>query len=126
MSRDLNEIFDLARLRRAWGDTSAAGAAVPTPAPVPAAAAGATTGLRPLRMLDQLGEALESEFPSHMTGLRYHLDLVRGRLQVLLGEGTATALSPEEAAVCHAELQAHLDQLEDLMDALSLTAKAAG
>ncbi|HNN90830.1 MAG TPA: hypothetical protein PKI03_01125 [Pseudomonadota bacterium] len=135
MSSDLKEIFDLARLRRAWGDKNAGPPAGPSsnsdegspvvaePEPPPPR--------RPLQILDGLCDAVRSEFPTHASALAYHLDILRHRLSALLGEpepgGGSTAAAgkkselPTELAVAyHVDVQEQLDQLEDLIDALSL------
>ena len=145
MSRDFKEIFDLARLRRAWGDASV------SPPPPPAVEDEALIEVRPkerptdgrstpqasapavspLAVLDQLAEAIAQEFPSHAVALGYHVDLLRSRLKSLVGEGeqgsgpiAATELPAELASAYHADVQENLDQLEDLIDALSLPVRS--
>lgn len=145
MSRDFKEIFDLARLRRAWGDASAA---PPAPAAIEdealievrpkerpsdgrSAPAASLAPVSPLAVLDQLAEAIAQEFPSHAAALGYHVDLLRSRLMSLVGEGgqsngttAAIELPAELAFAYHADVQENLDQLEDLIDALSLPARS--
>lgn len=147
MSRDFKEIFDLARLRRAWGDASAA---PPAPAAIEdealievrpkerpsdgrSAPAASLAPVSPLAVLDQLAEAIAQEFPSHAAALGYHVDLLRSRLKSLVGEGgqsngtsttAAIELPAELAFAYHADVQENLDQLEDLIDALSLPARS--
>ena len=145
MSRDFKEIFDLARLRRAWGDASAA---PPAPAAIEdealievrpkerpsdgrSAPAASLAPVSPLAVLDQLAEAIAQEFPTHAAALGYHVDLLRSRLMSLVGEGgqsngttAAIELPAELAFAYHADVQENLDQLEDLIDALSLPARS--
>ncbi len=143
MSRDFKEIFDLARLRRAWGDASAEPAAPaesgddfsrpaanqPVAAPSPnASGSSRAKPVSPQILLDQLADAVATEFPAHATALGYHLDILRSRLNALVGErgpSTHAPASPVElpaelAFAYHADVQENLDQLEDLIDALSL------
>lgn len=145
MSRDFKEIFDLARLRRAWGDASAA---PPAPAVIEDEALievrpkerpsdgrsvqqTSLAPVSPLAVLDQLAEAIAQEFPTHAAALGYHVDLLRSRLMSLVGEGgqsngttAAIELPAELAFAYHADVQENLDQLEDLIDALSLPARS--
>lgn len=151
MSRDFKEIFDLARLRRAWGDASAA---PPAPAAIEdealievrpkerpsdgrSAQQASLAPVSPLAVLDQLAEAIAQEFPTHAAALGYHVDLLRSRLKSLVGEGgqsngngngngttAAIELPAELAFAYHADVQENLDQLEDLIDALSLPARS--
>lgn len=145
MSRDFKEIFDLARLRRAWGDASAV---PPAPAVLEdealievrpkerpsdgrSAPQSSLAPVSPLAVLDQLAEAIAQEFPTHATALGYHVDLLRSRLKSLVGEGgqsngttAAIELPAELAFAYHADVQENLDQLEDLIDALSLPARS--
>jgi hypothetical protein len=138
MSSDLKDIFDLARLRRAWGDKSGPPPSGPPSDSEVVAASPSEPVSQPVRrpqiVLDLLGEALRSEFPTHVSALSYHLDILRERLRTLLGEPAAapggesspavTGEVPAElATACHADVQDHLDQLEDLIDALSLPAQ---
>lgn len=137
MSSDLKEIFDLARLRRAWGDKNVGPATGPPPIPDGESVVASEPEPPPLRMplqiLDNLVVAVRSEFPTHASALSYHLDILRERLRVLLGEappgvgrdpatGQPGELPTELAAAYHSDVQEHLDQLEDLIDALSLPA----
>jgi len=145
MSRDFKEIFDLARLRRAWGDAAAeppappasgddfaaapAGTAVAAPPAAGPAHKAMPALLPPLVLLAQLDDAVAQEFPAHAAALRYHLDILRHRLQALVGESApsgspAGELPAELATAYHADVQENLDQLEDLIDALSLPAKS--
>lgn len=145
MSRDFKEIFDLARLRRAWGDASAAPPAPaviedealievrPKERPSDGRSAQQTSlaPVSPLAVLDQLAEAIAQEFPTHAAALGYHVDLLRSRLMSLVGEGgqsngttAAIELPAELAFAYHADVQENLDQLEDLIDALSLPARS--
>ena len=147
MSRDFKEIFDLARLRRAWGDASAV---PPAPAVLEdealievrpkerpsdgrSAPQSSLAPVSPLAVLDQLAEAIAQEFPTHAAALGYHVDLLRSRLRSLVGEGeqsngtrttAAIELPAELAFAYHADVQENLDQLEDLIDALSLPARS--
>lgn len=148
MSRDFKEIFDLARLRRAWGDTAAEQAPPPVrdegflrlqpessvAVPPEIAAQGAVRSVLPppLVLLDQLQTAVAQEFPEHAAALQYHLDILQSRIHALVGEGAqptsgqaAPAELPSELALAyHADVQENLDQLEDLIDALSLPARS--
>jgi hypothetical protein len=139
MPSDLKEIFDLARLRRAWGDQGAG----PPGAPPSTADGEMTVGedpqsppvRKPLQILELLVEAVRSEFPTHAAALSYHLDILRDRLAALVGDaapgagrdsspGNQGELPTELATAYHADVQEHLDQLEDLIDALSLPARS--
>jgi hypothetical protein len=82
-------------------------------------------------LLDQLSDAIAHEFPQHAAALRYHLDILRSRLQALVGQGGQNGSLPSElptalAAAYHADVQENLDQLEDLIDALSLPVRSGG
>lgn len=148
MSRDFKEIFDLARLRRAWGDTTAEQeppparddgflrlqpeSSVPAPPVVAAQEALRSVLPPPLVLLDQLQAAVAQEFPEHAAALQYHLDILQSRIHALVGEGaqptsgqaTSAELPSELALAYHADVQENLDQLEDLIDALSLPARS--
>ncbi len=139
MPSDLKEIFDLARLRRAWGDQGAG----PPGAPPSTSDGELTVGeepqsppvRKPLQILELLVEAVRSEFPTQAPALSYHLDILRDRLAALVGEAAPGAgrdssaskqgeLPTELATAYHADVQEHLNQLEDLIDALSLPARS--
>lgn len=137
MSSDLKEIFDLARLRRAWGDKNAGPAtglpSIPEGEPLGGSEPEPLPLRKPLPILELLVDAVRSEFPTHAPALSYHLDILRDRLAVLMGEappgvgrdpatGQPGELPTELAAAYHSDVQDHLDQLEDLIDALSLPA----
>lgn len=137
MPSDLKEIFDLARLRRAWGDQGAGPPSAPPSVTDGEMAVGEDPKSPPLRkplqILELLVEAVRSEFPTQAPALSYHLDILRDRLAALVGEtapgserdsaaGNQGELPKELATAYHADVQDHLDQLEDLIDALSLPA----
>jgi hypothetical protein len=115
MSRDLKQIFDLAELRRAWGDPSAQPAALETeksalpPAPPPPFEGA------PLRILEKLEEAIGQEFNSEAAPLfRPTVEAIRALLDVATGHGLDAAR--------HDKLLVHFDELEDLLDSLILAA----
>jgi hypothetical protein len=143
MSKDLSQIFDLERLRRAWGappGSPQAPLGSEKPDPKQGAATTATTGpvdgksaadkdaaprpsrpseLAPLYLLQELRAALKEEFPRvEQHALFEHL---LGKLEAHVGVQAERPPPPrsEKDAV---ELAQDLDELEDLLDALSLPA----
>ena len=110
MSRDLKEILDLDHVKRLWGDdvrkpSPAVKSADPVAPPPPRAP--------PLQILEELEAALTAEFDGQLRPLfQPTLEAIRA----LVGIGGMSSLDAERSAV----LGKHLDELEDLLDALSL------
>jgi hypothetical protein len=109
MSRDLKEIFDLDHIKRLWGDdvrrpSPSVKSADPVAPPKPTA---------PLLILEELEVALTEEFDGQRRPLfQPTLEAIRS----LVGIGGMSELDAERSAV----LGKHLDELEDLLDTLSL------
>lgn len=110
MSRDLKEIIDLDHIKRLWGDdgrkqspsVKSADPIVPPPRKV-----------APTQILEELEAALTAEFDSQQRPLfQPTLEAIRA----LVGIGGASELDEARAA----DLARHLDELEDLLDTLSL------
>jgi hypothetical protein len=110
MSRDLNQIFDLATLRRAWGDGSS-----PATATEESLTILAPPESPPLRLAGELQEALNQEFTAAETQ-----QLFAPTLAAIGG------LLAEAADMNHEELSRRFDELEDLFDALSLPSPGPG
>lgn len=117
MSRDLKQIFDLEQLRRAWGDPSAQPAVTESKPALPQAPPPPLEGA-PLTILDKLEEAIAQEFNSEAAPLfRPTVEAIRGLLEVATGH--------ELGAARHDKLLVHFDELEDLLDSLSLSAASS-
>lgn len=110
MSRDLKEIIDLDHIKRLWGDdgrkqspsVKSADPGVPPPRRSP-----------PLHILEELESALTAEFDSQKRPLfQPTLEAIRA----LVAIGGASELDAARAE----DLGRHLDELEDLLDTLSL------
>lgn len=112
MAYDFSQIFDLARLRRAWGDKSDTSAPAEKSFSPPAPAA------LPLEIIAQLEDAIAEEFPDaeQRALLRHTLDAIRA----LFTPGAAVLA----AAANTAELIRLFDELEDLIDAFALSVPA--
>jgi hypothetical protein len=132
MSRDLKEIFDLDQLRRAWGSSGPqSGQSGPSGLGTPSAEAVQTASSpqrekfapppappdAPLRLLDKLDEAIAQELDGPQRPLVHPtVEAIRA----LLGLADSHELTPAR----YGDLERHFDELEDLVDALSLKAPA--
>lgn len=111
MAYDFSQIFDLARLRRAWGDKSDTSAPAEKSFSPPAPAA------PPLEIIAQLEDAIAEEFPDaeQRALMRHTLDAIRA----LFTPGAAVPTAANTA-----ELKRLFDELEDLIDAFALSVPA--
>lgn len=74
--------------------------------------------------LERLEQAIRSELKSLDAGVKPLLDEVRAGVAALFPGPGGTRLSPQERQARHEQLLESLDELEDVMEALQVAARA--